>query len=47
MFVKTSNWDELLKLTGSKQVRYVKHIDDNPAYQNLYDPNGQLIVYTG
>lgn len=47
MYVKTSDWDELLRLAGTKQVRYVKHINDNPAYQNLYNSNGQLIVHTG
>lgn len=42
--LKTANWEELLKLAGSRQVRYVGHQDGYPVYQGL---NGTKIQYLG
>ena len=41
---KTSNWEELLTLAGSRQVRYIGHIDNKPVYQS---PNGIKVQYLG
>ena len=42
---RTSNWEELLKLAGSRNVRYVGETDGYHTYQAINNSAAPLVVY--
>jgi len=43
--LEAKTWDELLKLAGCRQVRYVGHTDGAPVYEGML--TGTKVRYLG